>query len=336
MKNLLFELTNEQRKYLGLIPVEKSWELVKMNDMYLYFDGDTIRKKITVDNNKYLEQELCEKTAENRTVLLPKTTKGKPKKLNFTATQSFSPFGVYFNFSSTGYISIANYTTQTTYFSENLGGNKTIEDLKGWIKQWITETTTKDLIEIETFKSAARRHCKFKEGDFFAFKIGRRNWGFGRILIDVAKLRKTNDFKQQKNYGLNHLMGKPLIVKVYHKISSTTNIHLDELSDCMALPCQAIMDNQFYYGENKIIGHKELTLDEYDMLISYGKSITHNDKDTVYLQYGLIYKETKISKFNKYLVEKEKNKYGWVHFKLSQPMQKTLLVFARAKPEAIQ
>jgi len=26
---LKFELTNEQRKYLGLIPVEEDWELVK-------------------------------------------------------------------------------------------------------------------------------------------------------------------------------------------------------------------------------------------------------------------------------------------------------------------
>ena len=27
---LKFELTNEQRKYLGLIPVEEDWELVKL------------------------------------------------------------------------------------------------------------------------------------------------------------------------------------------------------------------------------------------------------------------------------------------------------------------
>ena len=46
---LKFELTNEQRKYLGLIPVEEDWELVKLNykyeNIYFYFDGDIIRKK---------------------------------------------------------------------------------------------------------------------------------------------------------------------------------------------------------------------------------------------------------------------------------------------------
>ena len=43
---LIFELTNEQRKYLGLTPVEENWELVKFGDnVYYYFEDDTIRKK---------------------------------------------------------------------------------------------------------------------------------------------------------------------------------------------------------------------------------------------------------------------------------------------------
>ena len=309
MESLLFELTNEQRKYLGLVPVEEDWELVKLNNVFLYFDKDIIRKKIEVTEDSYLEQELCERTAENKTMLLPKTEKGKPKKLNFTATQSFSPFGVYFSFSA-NYICIANYTTQTTYFDESSDKEKNIEDLKTWINQWISETTESDLAEIESFKHAKRQHCKFKEGDFFVFKIGRREWGFGRILIDVAKLKKTADFKQKKNYGLANFMGKPLIVKIYHRISNTIEINLDELSNCMALPSNAMMDNHFYYGEKKIVGHKPLTTKDYDMLISYSGSISHGDYETVYLQYGFMYKETTKSIFNKYLIIEDKNMYS--------------------------
>ena len=109
-----FELTNEQRKYLGLIPVEKNWELVKFEgkfqDTYYYFDGDIIRKKISLSENSYYEAELDEKTTENRTIILPKTSREKLKIFNFTATQSFSPFGVYFSFTKYG-VHIANYTT---------------------------------------------------------------------------------------------------------------------------------------------------------------------------------------------------------------------------------
>ena len=302
---LIFELTNEQRKYLGLIPVEEHWELVKFdNGIYYYFEDDTIKKEIKVSKNYYHEAELNEKTAENRTMILPKTKRGKIKKFNYTATQSFSPFGTYFTFSTDGVI-IANYTSQRTYYSETFTEKEKIslDDLKKWLDKWMKETTEEDLEEIEEFKNAKRKHCKFNEGDFFAFKISRREWCFGRILLDVSKLRKDENFKKNKNYGLANLMGKPLIIKVYHKISDNKNIDLKELSKCLALPSQAIMDNIFYYGEAIILGNLPLKPEENDMFISVSESISGIDKNIAYLQYGLIYREIPLSDYEKLIKE---------------------------------
>ena len=302
---LIFELTNEQRKYLGLIPVEEHWELVKFdNGIYYYFEDDTIRKEIKVSKNYYHEAELNEKTAENRTMILPKTKRGKIKKFNYTATQSFSPFGTYFTFSTNGVI-IANYTTQRTYYSEIFSEKEKIslDNLKKWLDKWMKETTEEDLEEIEEFKNAKRKHCKFNEGDFFAFKISRREWCFGRILLDVSKLKKDENFKKNKNYGLTNLMGKPLIIKVYHKISDNKNIDLKELSKCLALPSQAIMDNIFYYGEAIILGNLPLKPEENDMFISVSESISGIDKNIAYLQYGLIYREIPLSDYEKLIKE---------------------------------
>ena len=302
---LIFELTNEQRKYLGLIPVEEHWELVKFdNGIYYYFEDDIIRKEITVKENYYHESELNEKTAENRTMILPKTKRGKIKKFNYTATQSFSPFGTYFTFSADGVI-IANYTSQRTYYSETFTEKEKIslDDLKKWLDKWMKETTEEDLEEIEEFKNAKRKHCKFNEGDFFAFKISRREWCFGRILMDVSKLRKDENFEKNKNYGLAHLMGKPLIIKVYHKISDNKNIDLKELSECLALPSQPIMDNIFYYGEAVILGNLPLKPEENDMFISVSESISGIDKNIAYLQYGLIYREISLSDYEKLIKE---------------------------------
>ena len=302
---LIFELTNEQRKYLGLIPVEEHWELVKFdNGIYYYFEDDTIKKEIKVSKNYYHEAELNEKTAENRTMILPKTKRGKIKKFNYTATQSFSPFGTYFTFSTDGVI-IANYTSQRTYYSETFSEKEKIslDNLKKWLDKWMKETTEEDLEEIEEFKNAKRKHCKFNEGDFFAFKISRREWCFGRILLDVSKLRKDENFKKNKNYGLANLMGKPLIIKVYHKISDNKNIDLKELSKCLALPSQAIMDNIFYYGEAIILGNLPLKPEENDMFISVSESISGIDKNIAYLQYGLIYREIPLSDYEKLIKE---------------------------------
>ena len=302
---LIFELNNEQRKYLGLIPVEEHWELVKFdNGIYYYFEDDIIRKEIKVSKNYYHESELNVKTSENRTMILPKTKRGKIKKFNYTVTQSFSPFGTYFTFSADGVI-IANYTSQRTYYSETFTEKEKIslDDLKKWLDKWMKETTEEDLEEIEEFKNAKRKHCKFNEGDFFAFKISRREWCFGRILMDVSKLRKDENFEKNKNYGLAHLMGKPLIIKVYHKISDNKNIDLKELSECLALPSQPIMDNIFYYGEAVILGNLPLKPEENDMFISVSESISGIDKNIAYLQYGLIYREIPLSDYEKLIKE---------------------------------
>ena len=294
-----FLLNNEQRKYLGLQPVQDSWELVAMHDSYLYFDKDTIVKQIKVDKDYYFERELQELTSDNRTILLPKTAKGKPKKLNYTAMNSFSNKGVYFKFCST-YLCIANYSTQTTFYSESFE-DKDIAFLQKWLKAWIIDTTKEELEQITTFSTATRKRYKYKEGDFFSFKIGRRKWGFGRILLDVVSLKKDLEFKSAKNYGLTNMMGTALIVKVYHKISDTPVVDLKELASCKALPSQTILDNAFFYGQNPIIGNLPLETSELDMLISYGRSINYADKDCVYLQYGLIFKQTTIDKLDKYL-----------------------------------
>ena len=110
---------------------------------------------------------------------------------------------------------------------------------------------------------------------------------------------KNETFKKNKDYGLTHLMGRPLIIKIYHKISNDLNINLKELSQCLALPSQAIMDNIFFYGEAVILGNLPLESSEYDMLISLSNSISGNDENIAYLQYGLIYKEIPLSDYKK-------------------------------------
>ena len=43
--NKQFILTNEQRKYLGLNPIEEHWEVMDIKGTLYYFDGDVIKKR---------------------------------------------------------------------------------------------------------------------------------------------------------------------------------------------------------------------------------------------------------------------------------------------------
>ncbi len=71
------ELTNEQRKYLGLELIDPAWE------------------RVEISNSIKPEHE---------------TGKGKPKRLNAANLQRFHAEGTYFFYS--GYVTLANFTTQ--------------------------------------------------------------------------------------------------------------------------------------------------------------------------------------------------------------------------------
>ena len=291
------ELTNEQRKYLGLEPVEPEWERIEIPNNgvnpelstgknILYFDGDVLRKEISVTNGGlYLEESCKIKTLDNRSMIAPKTEKGKPKRLNGANLQRCKSEGMYFRYEGGGVL-LANYTTQQTYFSSAFAGLQAMseQELQDFLTQWIKDTDDTELERIHAFAAAKRRHCKFKEGDFFRFKIDRTHYGYGRILLDIHKMRKNGE------QFWDILMGKPLVVSVYHIITENPSLDVETLKALKSCPSQFIMDNRFYYGEYEIVGWEPLP-DDVDYPIMYGRSISGIDRNKILFQQGHVYRE---------------------------------------------
>lgn len=291
----MFELTNEQRKYFDITPVSSSWDLIKLipspydeHVTLAYFDGNTICKKIIVDDNSYMECDLNEKTTSSRTELLPKTARGKIVKLTSSTLNKRTPRGMYFSYSG-GYVEIGKRETNRTFYNSYIEDIKlnNFEDLSFWIKQWIADTTITDLNEIAEFSSSPIKHCKYHVGDFFRLKLNRNLYGYGRILLDYDKMRK------EKIEFWDILMGKPLVVNLYHIATTNNNISCEYLKELQTIPSQFIMDNAFFYGEYDVIGNMPLADNELDYPVMYGKSIDHLDSDKVLLQSGQKYYELK-------------------------------------------
>lgn len=291
------ELTNEQRKYLGLELIEPSWERVEIPNncvrpelstgkIILYFDGDVLRKEISVDKNGcYMEESRFLKTQDNRSMIAPITEKGKPKRLNGVNLQRCTSEGMYFRYKS-GYVTLANYSTQQTFYSSAFAGLPAMseEELQNFLMQWIVETDDAELARIHAFANASRRHCKFKEGDFFRFSIDRTHYGYGRVLLDIHKMRKSG----VKFWDI--LMGRPLVVSVYHIITENPSADIYTLEALKSCPSQFIMDNRFYYGEYEIVGYEPLP-EDVDYPIMYGPSIDARDRNKIQFQRGRIYRE---------------------------------------------
>jgi hypothetical protein len=312
---IIYELTNEQRKYFGLEPIENHWDRVILSgdkyrpDTILYFDKDIIKRHIISIENKYHEKQYNELT-RNRNILLPKTDKGKEKKLTASVLEQQQPVGVYMSIVN-GHLSIGNYNSQTTFYSTTWDNEKALEGkIADIINGFISNSPPNHLTEIETYKQSKRKNIKFKSGDYFCFKLDRINFGFGRVLLNIGKIRKKNLIDD--GHGLNLLMGLPVIVELFAFKSTAKNIDITMLDQQPKLPADVMMDNLLLYGEFEIIGNRELKDEEFDLPISYGRSLNPHRK-VVFLQWGLIHKELSWDTYCKYIGEDffNPNPYGY-------------------------
>ena len=93
--------TNGQCACLGLAPVDSDCEWVQLKSVakdpdfetWACFDGDTIRKYVHCSSSHYEERTYQEATGKNRTLLLPRTHRVKPKTLSKSPCLTESPWG---------------------------------------------------------------------------------------------------------------------------------------------------------------------------------------------------------------------------------------------------
>ena len=291
----MFELTNEQRKCFALPPILDTWRRVEVKAgpydyyvTYAFLDGQRVVKVIQVSETPgqeiYQEYEVDQKLSADGTKILPKTDKGKPQ--NFTAANLVkkTPIGMTLSFCR-NYVNVINNNAAQWFYRSiyNAEYPQTIQDFAEWVDNWCRNTGERELKEINEFSKRTKVHQKFKEGDFFRYRINRSLYGYGRILVDYAKMRKE---------GIpfwDVFMGKPLCVAVYHIATEDVNVDPEQLVYLKMLPSQMIMDNIFYYGECEIVGNMPIAMDEDNYTIHYGRSINARNPNYLYYQSGKIF-----------------------------------------------
>lgn len=288
----MFELTNEQRKCFGMEQVSESWTKVKLAPSkydhyctYAYLDGRSIKKVILVNEcegrEQYREYSVEQTLSEDLTMILPKTAKGKAQKFSSANLVKKTPIGMsicYYH----GSVSVTNLTSEKCYYNTYFDGIKvnTMENFKEWLDNWCSMTGELELADVNAFAAEKKAHQKFKEGDFFRFKLNRKYYGYGRLILDFAKMRKDSvPF-------WDIFMGKPLCVAVYHIVTEDADLTPEDIVGTKMLPSQMMMDNALFYGEYKVIGNMPLDDTEKNYTIHYGSGINALSRDTVHYQCG--------------------------------------------------
>ena len=288
----MFELTNEQRKCFALPLVLDSWRKIEIKPgnydnsvVYAYLDGHRIVKIImvcdVVGSEMYYEYGVDALLSDDDTQLMPKTAKGKAKKLTTSNIENITRNGMTLLYNR-GVVYVVNSSTNQDYYRSNYEGIKidNLNDLSDWVEKWCSNTDESDLAEIIEFSQRKKVHKKYCEGDFFRFRFNRELYGYGRILVNYDKMRKEGvEF-------WDVFFGKPLCVAVYHMVTDRNDLTPAELVNYKMLPSQMIMDNCFYYGECEIIGNLPTDSDEDNYTVHYGPSISVLNPHVFHYQSG--------------------------------------------------
>lgn len=293
----MFELTNEQRKYFGLQPILDGWARIETINSPLwcttvaYIDGTVIRKYIETGDTTYTEYELCEQLSDDLHNLQPKTAKGKPVLLSSANLRKRSGFGMCLSYSHHQYlnncashIDLYSLTSQKIYYSSEYDPVfvRNIGEFERWINAWCAESTQDDLDDISRFAQLPREHIKYREGDVFRFKINRRLYGYGRMLVDYGRMRKT------KTPFWDLFCAIPLVCSAYHIATEKKDVPVTELAKLNSLPSVPMMDNHLFYGTYEIIGHIPIgEVEDYPMLYGYSTKATEK---AVLFQWGKLYR----------------------------------------------
>ena len=300
---MIFSLNNRHRKCMGLKLVKDDYEIVEneFEEKYiggikkytLYFDKDNLVKIVkTYISDVYIslhEMDVNYKTRNNKTILLPKTNKGRERKLLPNVVDSLNGEGNYFYIAcdlkipAHSYAEIANYTTQKSFYKERYLKCNSWKDMIKWCDKFADDSSEEDIKKVSEFANEKRVHVKYKEGDYFRIKFEKNNYLYGRILLDVYKGEKNGDFDYFAGF-----MGHNLIIEMFHIITTRTDVSIDELKKLKTFPSEHIMDNIFYYGDCEIIGNEKLD-DNQKYPIIYGVR-TINKQHSIVFQYGKIQK----------------------------------------------
>lgn len=278
-----FELSNTQRKYFGLKPVHSNWDKISLSDsVAVYFNKNQIEKVLNYSfgNSEigYFEYDTNIATID-RKILIPLTSRGNNQKLSVPRLLKIRGNGISFSATFVGggvhvFDNKRNIFLIRSYFEDGL--IKNYADIDLWIDNYIKESPENYFEWLKHELSKKREIQKVREGDIIAFKVGRHEYGFAKVLFIMNSLK--NEFIHPRS----------LTVATYSYVSGTFDVDIEELINQDLLPSIYIFDNDVYYGEMPIIGNRKKSARELDfpLPLENSTSVTNFYTKTDILEFG--------------------------------------------------
>ena len=294
-----FELTNEQREYFGLNPVESDWDRVQWLDTsYIFYDGNIIRKIIHYDphpnfHTGYVERDYDLQT-ENREFIKPKTAKGKPKKVTSSNVLAFKPINVSFawQYRSVNVKCETNLITIAKTFNQSV---TTFEELESWVNDFIASASESHFEHLQTIKRMPKqkKNNTYKHGDIFYYQSGRNEFHFGQVMLDLWKVSTCGKFPEEKilaQLGRVRLFGNALIVRGFEFCSDHAELNLDSLMQSQPTGGFYSVDYMIYNNICPIVGRWDIEKKDFQFPIALWADPDESESKMIF-QWGFIEKK---------------------------------------------
>lgn len=288
-----FIITNDQRLFFGLKQIDEQWDEVKIKEgTTVFYDGDMIKKIITWENLKryeYKERDTELKTRE-RQYVLPKTSRGKEKKITPTNLLRFMPSGcvLYISLEKNTFKSMVCAYSPTNNIRlpiTNDDGIKTITQLKEWLNNYMHTCPADYFEKVEKMKTMPHRTIKYHIGDIFRFEMDREHYGFGLIIGKLRELEKLGVFCD--DHPMLNVMTVPIFIRFYKIKTKDKDMPINEIIKNELLTTEMASDGDIIWGTHEIIGNKDLVESDIDFPLQYGYTINVTKKPILRLAWGI-------------------------------------------------
>ena len=306
-----FELTNEQRKYFGLNPIEETWERVQwLTTSYIFFDGDVIRKIIHYAphpnfHTGYIERDYDLQT-HNREFIKPKTDKGKPKKVTASNILALKSSNVSFDWTCESVL--VEFQANSITIAESLPEERitSFEQLEKWVNDYLAAVPENHFEQLHLKKEALKpkKNISYREGDIFYYQIEKNKFCFGQVLLDLRKITGRGKFTEEKiltRIGRFGFLGNALIVRGFNLISDSHAPDLETILRSGSSGGFYSIDYMIYNNICPIIGN--CRVEEKDMVFPMALCAEQNDGAFLIFQWGFIEKRVALAPLKR-LIEK--------------------------------
>lgn len=272
---------NEMRAFFGLEPLNPKWDKFDMNGTTLYFEKDTIKKRVnyTSDYSIYSETDMNVET-ENREWILPTTKKGKNKKLDSMQLGKRKHKGVFFKIHKPTktrgvHLEVSNEHNNLKIIIPLPDTINEFHDFIDYMPTIMKEAPSYCIQMFDDIKNLPKKTIRYKNGDIVRVALDWKTFAYALIIGRFSEYRKENLIPE--DHPFKSLMTVPIVLRFFDVLSNNEKPTLEELYEYPLQSPVIVMDDGVLRNTYPVVLHKEL--EKEDILFPQYCSILYKSND---------------------------------------------------------